>query len=203
MYVIDKKEARAEIIVKKSRFIASIFYLESEDEVKQKLINIKKEFFDARHNCYAYVIGNKKKMSDDGEPQGTGGRPIMSLIEGEEIDNILIVVSRIFGGVLLGTGGLARAYQDAAKEALKKIELKKLIYGKEISTRFSYENLTIIQNYIKNVVNVKICDIEYGEIVNMNVNLPKDRSIDILDQLKNITNGKIEIIKEKEIKYIL
>ena len=111
----------AEIIEKKSRFIADIFSVSSEEEALQILEKVKKKYWDARHHCWAYAIGNEQvqeRLSDDGEPSGTAGKPILEVIRGNEIHNVLIVVTRYFGGTLLGTGGLVRAYTQAAQEGI-------------------------------------------------------------------------------------
>lgn len=110
-----------EIEEKKSRFIAHIYSVNSEEEAEQYIYKIKKKYWDARHNCYAYIIGDKgqvQRFSDDGEPQGTAGKPILDIISTSGLVNCLIIVTRYFGGVLLGTGGLIRAYQAASKEGL-------------------------------------------------------------------------------------
>ena len=114
-------EGEAEIVEKKSRFIAHVFPVESESEALEQIEKTKKKYWDARHNCYAYVIGIDGKLqrySDDGEPQGTAGRPMLELLERAGLDGALVAVTRYFGGILLGTGGLYRAYSGAAAEAL-------------------------------------------------------------------------------------
>ena len=110
-----------EIVEKKSRFIANVFEIHSEEEALSHLAQVKKKYWDARHNCYAFVAGDRHQLqrcSDDGEPQGTAGRPMLDVLLKEEVHNALIVVTRYFGGTLLGTGGLVRAYQKAAQEGL-------------------------------------------------------------------------------------
>ena len=105
-------EAIGEIVVKKSRFIANIFHVESEDEALSILERMRKQYWDARHNCYGCIIGKNKELvrfSDDGEPGGTAGKPILEVIKGRDLTDILVVVTRYFGGVLLGTGGLVKA----------------------------------------------------------------------------------------------
>jgi len=106
---------------KKSRFIATVFYSESEDDVKEKIAAIKKKYWDARHNCYAYIIGTDdplERQSDDGEPSHTAGMPILSVLKDKGMRNVCCVVTRYFGGILLGTGGLTRAYREAAVQGL-------------------------------------------------------------------------------------
>lgn len=110
-----------ELVEKKSRFIATIRPVESEEEAVEFIDEMKKKYYDARHNCYAFVIGPNAELTrcnDDGEPSGTAGRPMLELLLGEEIRNIAVVVTRYFGGTLLGTGGLVRAYTKALKEGL-------------------------------------------------------------------------------------
>ena len=132
---------KAEIVEKKSRFIANIFYVETVDEAEEYIKQIKKEYHDAKHNCFAYAIetgngGIAVKYNDDGEPQGTAGAPILKMILEQGMSNILVVVTRYFGGILLGTGGLVRAYTGATECALNsaKIINKTLrIWSKNIS----------------------------------------------------------------------
>ncbi|MCQ2609737.1 MAG: YigZ family protein [Lachnospiraceae bacterium] len=192
---------RAEIVVKKSRFIASIFYVENEDIVKDKINALKKEFYDARHHVYAYIVGDKKKQSDDGEPQGTGGKPILSLLEGKDMTNCLIVVSRIFGGVLLGTGGLAHAYGDAAKMVLDGSDIKELISGKKVEVKFSYEYLSYVKSAIAMIEKSKVENIEYGDVVYMMIDIPYDNEKELDTRLNDATKGTIDICNTMEIQY--
>ena len=118
-YITLIKGAEAEIVEKKSRFIAQVEVVSSEEEAYAFIEKIKKKHYDARHNCFAFSIGDEMpllRFSDDGEPQGTAGKPILEVINGSEIHNICVVVTRYFGGTLLGTGGLVRAYTEACKE---------------------------------------------------------------------------------------
>lgn len=116
-----------QIVEKKSKFIANLFYVGSAEEADIKLRQIRKQYYDARHNCFAYRIRQIKeiieKASDDGEPSGTAGAPMLNILQKQELTNVLIVVTRYFGGILLGTGGLVRAYTSAAKEAIEKAQI--------------------------------------------------------------------------------
>ena len=126
---------QGEYVEKKSRFIATLQKCESEEEAFLFIEKIKKKYWDARQNCYAFVIGAKGEVarySDDGEPGGTAGRPMLEVLNGEGICNAAVVVTRYFGGVLLGTGGLVRAYTQAVKEGLKNSSLGRMCYGYEI-----------------------------------------------------------------------
>ena len=135
-----------EIEVKKSGFYAGLFPLEKEEDVEHYLEECKKKYREARHHCYAYIfleeregIGQEhKKQSDDGEPAKTAGMPILQRMEGLKLKNALLVVSRIFGGTLLGTGGLSRAYSDAAKNALDKAIFLERIEGRELELQIPY-----------------------------------------------------------------
>lgn len=149
-----------EIVEKKSRFIGQIKPVYSEEEAYAFVEQIKKKHYDARHNCFAFSIGDEMpllRFSDDGEPQGTAGKPILEVINGSGIHNICIVVTRYFGGTLLGTGGLVRAYTDAAKEALGNCETKRKqrIYPIKVTT--DYADMGKIQ-YIIESADVRVVD---------------------------------------------
>ena len=124
------KSGEAEVIVKKSRFIGEAHRITSEEEAAALVAETRKKYYDARHVCYAYSFGDtnpRLKFSDDGEPKGTAGKPILDIVNGSGVQDILIIVTRYFGGILLGTGGLVRAYSDAAKEALLAAETGELV----------------------------------------------------------------------------
>ena len=123
MYIIDKN-IENEIIIKKSRFITKLYYLENTDEIQNIIDNLKKEHKKCTHICFAYVINGKEKAVDDGEPSGTAGRPILNVIQKKNITNVLVVVIRYFGGIKLGAGGLVRAYTSSTSEAFKLVNLK-------------------------------------------------------------------------------
>ena len=126
---------QGEIVEKKSRFIATVLPIETEEEALEFIAKMKKKYWDARHNCYAYVIGERQELqrcSDDGEPNGTAGRPMLDVLLHEDIHNTVVVVTRYFGGVLLGTGGLVRAYQKATRSGLESsviIEKQRGVFG--------------------------------------------------------------------------
>ena len=118
-YLTPAGEGSSEYVEKKSRFLGRVFAVSSEDEARALLEAVKREHYDARHNCWCYILrGGAKRYSDDGEPQGTAGQPMLNVFEREGVENVLCVVTRYFGGILLGTGGLVRAYTAAAKDAL-------------------------------------------------------------------------------------
>ena len=140
----EKQIFTGEIIEKKSRFIASIRKVESEEEAASFIEEIRKRYYDARHHCNAFVIGTRGEMtrcSDDGEPSGTAGRPMLEVLLGSEIRGIAVVVTRYFGGTLLGTGGLVRAYTQAVQEGLKNCPTAMMKYGKRIQVDTDYNGI--------------------------------------------------------------
>ncbi len=199
--VVDN--GRGEIVEKKSRFIAHVFSIKTEDEATTIINQIKKKYWDARHNCFAYVIGDKgeiQRFSDDGEPQGTAGKPILEVITSRDLTNVLVVVTRYFGGVLLGTGGLVRAYQGATIEGLANATLGEIIDGLTANIEFEYTNLGKIQ-YICEADNIQIDETDYTEKVHMALTIEKEKIDGFVHKLKNEFSGEIQLedIKEKKI----
>ena len=143
-YTISKNET-TEIIEKKSKFIADIYPVKNVEEAENKIKEIKKKYYDAKHHCIAYRIVEEdriiEKSSDDGEPSGTAGAPMLNILQGSNLRNIIVIVTRYFGGILLGTGGLVRAYSDATKKAIQKSELLFQKDGFEIELETDYSNL--------------------------------------------------------------
>ena len=181
-----------EIVEKKSRFIGQIKPVTSEEEAYTFIEEIKKKHYDARHNSFAFSVGADMpllRFSDDGEPQGTAGKPILEVINSSGIHNICIVVTRYFGGTLLGTGGLVRAYTDAAKAALANCETRliELLIPTEIKT--NYTDMGKIQ-YILGNHNVKILDTVYADDVLMNVNLRKIEAEGIIKEITDATSAR-------------
>ena len=137
-----------EIVEKKSRFIATIEKIETEEEALAFIGKIKKQYWDARHNCYAFVAGKNQELqrcSDDGEPNGTAGRPMLDVLLREDIHNLVVVVTRYFGGTLLGTGGLVRAYQKAVQEGLKNSIVIEKMQGRMLKIDTDYNSIGKIQ----------------------------------------------------------
>ena len=194
----------AEIVEKKSRFIANIYHVENVEEAEEKIKSTKKKYYDAKHNCIAYrVIENGKvveKASDDGEPSGTAGSPMLNILQKNNLCNLVVVVTRYFGGILLGTGGLVRAYSDATQMAIAKSVKVQKVKGIEIKVELEYSNLEIFKYYCKNK-EINIVKLEYGE--NIMANLEMEENInntflrDIEAKALNIKNYKI-----MEMKYI-
>ena len=201
-YRMLSKGAQAELVEKKSRFIATIRPVSSEEEAVAFIEEMKKKYYDARHNCSAFVIGSKgelTKSSDDGEPSGTAGRPMLEVLTGSGIRNIAAVVTRYFGGVLLGTGGLVRAYSGAVKMALEQCETITRRYGVQMLIKTDYNGVGKIQYLLgsKDVViqdSVYAADVQIGDVMDCdlkNVNTITDivtalkvrRMLQILDKV--------------------
>lgn len=193
MFKTIKENVSGEIVEKKSRFIANIFYIDTEAEAEEIIKQNKKKYYDARHNCYAYRINkdNISRFSDDGEPSGTAGAPMLNILEGRELSNILVIVTRYFGGILLGTGGLVRAYQDATLEALNNASLVSKVYGKIVDLELEYKDLEGIKYYLKNE-NINIIDIDYQEKIKVTIEVTDEE----LEKIENkITNRELNILK--------
>ena len=176
----------SEIIEKKSRFIGYIRHVETEEEAAVFVAEIKKKHYDARHNCYAYSVGEEQPLLrfSDGEPGGTAGKPILEVITGKKLCNVCIVVTRYFGGTLLGTGGLVRAYTEAAKACIEatKIVRKCMVVPMQIIT--NYTDLGKIQYILANE-GIEIQDSEYGQEVNLRVEV-------FIDDVEKIKKALVE-----------
>lgn len=187
--------AEGEIIEKKSRFIATVRPVKDESEATAFIDEIKKKYWDARHNCSAFVIGEHNELtrcSDDGEPSGTAGRPMLEVLLGEEVHNVAVVVTRYFGGVLLGTGGLVRAYQAAVKEGLSCSKIAMQRKGKVYALTMDYNEWGRVQSYIAS--NSYIIDsTDYSDKVFSKILIPLSDCESACKQLIEITNGKIQI----------
>ena len=190
-----------EITEKKSRFIATVRPVSSEEEALAFLEETRKKYWDARHNCYAYSIGKNREFtrcSDDGEPSGTAGRPMLDVILGEDIYNVAVVVTRYFGGVLLGTGGLVRAYSKAVQEGLAGslvIEKKK---GISLKVTTDYTGIGKIQ-YIAGERQIPILDSEYTDKVVLKLLVPDAETEAVQKAITEGTNGRAGMEKEKEL----
>lgn len=187
-----KENCSNEIIVNKSKFITEFIKISDCDDAKSILMTIKTKYLNATHYCYAYICGNQKKCSDDGEPSKTAGAPILNVLESNKLDNVLCVVIRYFGGVKLGAGGLVRAYTKAVTLGLEKTSLVNLIEGKELKIIFSYTNIKQLDHLLKNV---SIINKDFDNDVTYNI-LINNRSLDeIYNELLLITFNIIEIKK--------
>lgn len=144
-FISIKENVQTEIVVKKSKFICNLIKVNTQEEAENIIKQLKKKYYDARHNCIAYRIISDdmiiEKSSDDGEPSGTAGGPMLNILQKNNLCNILVVVTRYFGGILLGTGGLVRAYSDATLNAIDIVEKVEKCLGEEAEVQLEYNNL--------------------------------------------------------------
>lgn len=199
-YRTIEKEADAEIIEKKSRFIAELYPVTSEEEAIGILEKVKKKYWDARHHCWAFVLGEEQPLercSDDGEPSGTAGKPILEVIRGAQLQNVMLIVTRYFGGTLLGTGGLVRAYTSASKEAIASADVVVKISGYRLKIKTDYTGLGKIQ-YLLAQRGIEIEDSEYAENVVLTIVIPKDDEQGLIKELTEATNAQAEIERVEE-----
>ncbi len=197
------KNGEGEIIEKKSRFIATIRYVETEEEAISFIEELRKKYWNATHNCFAYVIGTKNEIvrcGDDGEPSQTAGKPMLDVLLGNEICNVACVVTRYFGGTLLGTGGLVRAYSKAVKEGLEQCVIVEKKLAEEIKIHTDYNGIGKIQ-YILAQEQVTPTNTEYTDVVDITVPIPVNQVDDIINQIIEGTNGKAEIEKIRQLYY--
>ncbi len=180
-----------EIVEKKSRFIANFKEIESEEEALAFIGKIKKRYWDARHNCYAFVAGenhNLQRCSDDGEPAGTAGRPMLDVLLKEDIHNAAVVVTRYFGGILLGTGGLVRAYQRAVQEGLSHSVIIEKAKGRSLKIDSDYNGIGKIQ-YILAKNQITAMDTSYTDKVVAHVMVPVEKLEALKQEITEGTNG--------------
>lgn len=202
--IAENVEITAEIVEKKSKFIANLYYINSSAEAEDIIKRVKKKYHDAKHNCIAYRVVEEGKIversSDDGEPSGTAGAPMLSILQKNNLFNVLVVVTRYFGGILLGTGGLVSCYSGATLDALSKAPKVLKCMGVEAQVELDYPNLEIFKYYCKNH-QINIISIEYLDKIICKIETENSK-IDKLMQdisLKNIMVKELEIINKKYI----
>ena len=191
---------KAEIIEKKSRFIATVKPVKSEEEAIAFIEGLKKKYWNATHNCSAYVIGDHfqiQRCSDDGEPSGTAGKPMLDVLLGEELHDTAVVVTRYFGGTLLGTGGLVRAYQASTKAGLEASTVITKMHGSRVSVETDYTGLGKIQ-YILGQRGLTILNSQYTDKVVLEVLLPEAEVKTVMAEITEGTNGQavMEVMEE-------
>lgn len=192
MKSIDKKTSY-ELIINKSRFICLLYNVNSIDEINLILKNVKDEYKGATHYCYSYILDELKRFSDDNEPSGTAGMPILNVLENNNLNHILCIVVRYFGGIKLGAGGLVRAYTKSVTSCLENTNIVNLINGKEITIKFNYDNIKQIDNILKDI-NITYKD--FSEVITYTFLI----SDDLFDELNVLLNNLInEINIEKNI----
>lgn len=203
-FITIRETVQAEIVEKKSKFIANLFPVESVEKAEELMKETKKKYHDARHNCIAYrIVENNQiieKSSDDGEPSGTAGAPMLNILQKNDLANILVVVTRYFGGILLGTGGLVRAYSDSLLEAIEKSEKVQKCQGIELLVIVEYSEFDHFKYYCKNN-NILITHVEYGETIACKIELEDDKKEKLLIDFET-KDTILKNIKEITKKYI-
>ncbi len=201
-YKILYRGGEGEIVEKKSRFIATTRPVESEEEAAAFIEEMKKKYWDARHHCSAYVLGERgqiQRCSDDGEPAQTAGRPMLDVLLGEGICNICVVVTRYFGGTLLGTGGLVRAYSGAVQEGLRHSTVMEKHLGSRIQITTDYTGIGKIQ-YVAAQMGLTTLDTSYTDQVAVTLMVPAGQVKELIHQVTEKTNGRA-VIEETDTLY--
>ncbi len=194
-YRILWEGGQGELTEKKSRFIATTEPAATEEEALAFVERMRKKYWDARHNCYAYVLGERgqlQKCSDDGEPSQTAGRPMLDVLLGQEIRDVCVVVTRYFGGVLLGTGGLVRAYSGAVMEGLKNSKIMEKCPGRQLAISTDYTGIGKIQ-YVLGRRKITVMDTLYTDKVLVKVMVPDDETADLMAEVTEVTNGRAQM----------
>jgi len=199
MYKIPAKLYRTEETIKRSRFIATVAHAFTEEDAKAFISIIKNEFPDATHNCWAYVAGPpgdtaRIGMSDDGEPHGTAGKPILTVLLHSEIGEIVAVVTRYFGGTKLGTGGLVRAYSGSVKNALAGLSIKEKRDVITLTAILDYSKIIAVRQMIESF-NSEIIEAKYEADVSFKIELPKNNKDSFIHAITDLTGGEILITK--------
>ena len=188
---------------KKSRFIANVRHVTTEEEAEAFLQEIRKKYYDASHSCYAYTLGKKQetvKCSDAGEPSGTAGQPILSVLSGQKITDAIIVVTRYFGGTLLGTGGLVRSYTKAAQDGIEQSVIVHKYTAELLKIVTDYNGIGKLQ-YFFGQEGLNPTDQSFTEVVTVMLPVPEERTEAVMKKITDLTNGKAVITKEKQLFY--
>ena len=196
-YLIPTGFQRSEIEVERSHFITSIEPVDSPEAALQFVARLKQEFPDANHNCWAYLVGppgscDKIGLSDDGEPHGAAGRPMLTVLQHSDIGDIVVVVTRYFGGIKLGKGGMVKAYTLAVKSALERLESTEKIDWCELELKFDYSQLNGIERLLPEF-EAEILDRQFSEQICLQLRLPAEQREKLREQLTNLTAGKIAV----------
>lgn len=192
-YLIPTAPGEAEFQEKRSTFLGHVRPIETEDEAKAFVAAMKKQYHDARHNCWCYLLrGGIERYSDDGEPQGTAGIPMLEVFRREGVTNVVCVVTRYFGGILLGTGGLLRAYTKSAKDALEAAGVSAVRRWVRVEAPCSYALLERIKNAVTAAGGI-VADLEYGADVTIRALLPEECTEPFCAQVRDLSAGAVEV----------
>lgn len=186
-FITIKENVQSDITVKKSKFICNLIKVSSQKEAEEEIKNVKKQFHDARHNCIAYrIIENEQiieKSSDDGEPSGTAGAPMLNILQKNNLCDVVAIVTRYFGGILLGTGGLVRAYSDSLLQTIEISDKIEKCIGEEFEVQLEYNNLESFKYYCK-INGIFIEDLRYSEIVICKIQIEESKKEKLLEDFE-------------------
>ena len=190
---------------KRSVFIADVLPVHNEEEIAAFMDSVKKKYWDASHHCYAYILSGtpvSKKFSDAGEPSGTAGKPILDILEGNSLEDVMIIVTRYFGGTLLGTGGLVRAYQGAAREGIANSIILEKHDGELLTYILDYDLYGRIQKFAEKE-NISILNSEFTDKVKINLAVDKSLAKNIIDKVEEMSAAKAALVERKDIYFII
>lgn len=197
-YQVPARDAEAEFVEKKSRFIGRIWVTDTEEDALAQLKAMRQQHWDATHNVYAYIIhGGPTRYSDDGEPQGTAGMPVLEVLRGAGVENVCCVVTRYFGGTLLGTGGLVRAYGKAARDALQAAGLALKQLWKRLDLIIPYTHYERLKQEVERFGGI-VADTEYSADICLHVLLPADQTAAFTARVTDLTRGAVAPIEAGE-----
>lgn len=186
-----KNNVQNEIVINKSRFIGYLIKVNDKESIENELNHIKEKYKDATHVCYAYVLDNVKRFSDDNEPSGTAGMPILNVLESNNLNHVLGVVVRYFGGIKLGAGGLVRAYSNCCSMCVNESEIVELVEGMLVSVTFAYNQINLIENLFKSAV---IINKKFDKNISFTLKMTKELFDSTTERL-DLLNIDYEIIK--------
>ena len=201
-FLTINENIESEITVKKSKFICNLIKIETQEEAEEQIKKIKKKYHDARHNCVAYRVQENdtivEKASDDGEPSGTAGGPMLNILQKNNLCNVLVVVTRYFGGILLGTGRLVRAYSDSMQNALELTEKVEKCTGIEFEAELEYNNLETFKYYCRKN-NINIVNIQYENTIICKIQLEENTKSKLINdfETKNINLTNLRFLSKK------
>ena len=199
-YYIPTGHGEAELVEKRSRFIGQVWRVSSEEEARARIDETRKRYYDARHHCWCYRIreGGVERYSDDGEPQGTAGQPMLNVFQREEVTDVVCVVTRYFGGILLGAGGLVRAYTQSAKAALDAAGISVVRRWLAMEVPCTYAQFEGIRREIEAFGGV-VEHVDYGADVLLSVLVPESRGEDFAARILDVSAGAIQVLEAGEV----
>lgn len=197
-YYVPTREGVGELVEKRSRFLGHVWRVSSEEEAREKIEATKKKHYDARHNCWCYIIKDgPTRYSDDGEPQGTAGQPMLNVFQREGVVNVCCVVTRYFGGILLGAGGLVRAYTQSAKDALDAAGISVVRRWVAMEVPCTYAQFEQARREVEAFSGV-VEQVDYGADVVLSALLPEERSAEFAAHILDASAGTIEVLEDGE-----